>query len=77
MVEFECYECGGTGWRVKLNRNMRAYKLKCYTCNGEGKLDWVDNIIPNKDHWEIIWNDMSKAVGIPISHLCGGYYDGI
>lgn len=43
MVEFDCYECEGKG---SYKINDRIPEEECYLCKGTGKLDWVENIVP-------------------------------
>ena len=43
MIEFDCYECGGKG-NYKIND--RLPEEECYLCKGTGKLDWIENIVP-------------------------------
>jgi len=30
------------------NKNMMTFPCKCKTCNGEGKLDWIENVVGKK-----------------------------
>jgi DnaJ-class molecular chaperone len=63
-VNYICEKCNGTGQifdRFTLKERM------CYRCNGEGKLNWIDNIFGKKQerHWrevldEIIDNNLMK-----------------
>jgi len=43
--EFKCAECGGYG-RVFLKETTCG--ILCRTCNGEGIVDWIDNIRGDK-----------------------------
>lgn len=39
---YECHICKGTG------KDKSKYKDKCTFCWGEGKVDWIENIIGKK-----------------------------
>lgn len=50
--EFNCEECNGTGYESALPSPKSPhfkYMVKCKCCHGEGKLDWIENIVGKKD----------------------------
>lgn len=40
---FDCFECDGKG-TYKISDTIP--ESECYLCNGTGKLDWLDNVLP-------------------------------
>lgn len=50
--EIKCDKCEGCGSIIKINTTMIDYKhidyemmKECPKCRGEGKLDWVENVV--------------------------------
>lgn len=52
--EIICPRCDGVGYRgesryTEPNGNLRSYPTNiCRKCNGEGKLDWIENVVGKK-----------------------------
>ena len=46
-IEFECEKCEGKGSYL-LETEYYEDVISCIRCNGTGKVDWIDNIIPKK-----------------------------
>lgn len=45
--EHLCDECNGegrTGFTIP-NKHIRSYPIICNKCRGNGKLDWIENIV--------------------------------
>ena len=63
---YKCKDCGGSG---KVERREVCYKRmlpgggfkynpfqssKCFSCNGTGKLDWIENVIGRKPEYNVV-----------------------
>jgi len=47
--EFICKSCQGTGCYRAITRDVKDPRfLNCPKCQGEGKLDWIENIVGKK-----------------------------
>jgi len=48
--EIKCYQCKGTGYELEINDYPYGYRIHppCSKCNGDGKLDWIENIVGKK-----------------------------
>jgi len=51
--EIKCEECKGTGYDLEIQKReyiIEYYKkhCKCSKCQGEGKLDWIENVVGKK-----------------------------
>ena len=40
-----CYRCNGTGEIINSKHYKSLMDIQCYVCYGEGKLDWIENIV--------------------------------
>ena len=51
--EFECFHCKGTGkggQAIKYGSVLELPEHPCATCNGTGKVDWIQNIVKRKEY---------------------------
>jgi len=42
---YKCDKCDGTGMYYRCNKNNQAFLSMCPKCDGDGHLDWVENIV--------------------------------
>lgn len=46
--EVKCNECNGSG-EIVIDEDLSCYTFYiCSKCNGDGKLDWLENIVGKK-----------------------------
>jgi DnaJ-class molecular chaperone len=62
--EVECNGCKGLGC-LGYSENKK-YKLVCAKCNGEGKLDFIENIVGKKNEWDFFAGDFTLDFWVPI-----------
>lgn len=43
-----CFKCDGKGCAPKKKEGLRTVMLKCNECLGDGKIDWIEEVIGKK-----------------------------
>jgi hypothetical protein len=83
-ILYKCEKCNGTGLITRevthdeFNKRFGVktfsdgpWTEKCSNCNGEGKLNWIENIFGITDSLEDLRNKITNVVGIPRKYLFG------
>lgn len=62
MEYYICESCNGTGKvQVKgMSSDGSTTVMTCYDCNGEGKLNWIENVLGKSD------DDPYKMIVMPV-----------
>lgn len=59
-----CYKCNGIGKRG-YNPGDKSFLFECLTCCGEGKLDWIENIV-GKEEPGVYVTEIDLSTYIPV-----------
>jgi len=59
---YECDKCAGKGRYYKCGEYSQTVPFRCSNCNGEGYLDWVENIVGKRppERLESYWDSSSS-----------------
>ena len=60
ISEFECPDCHGTGENITNIAIQSTIISTCRTCEGTGKLDWIEAIVGKKSKYETILDEIKK-----------------
>jgi hypothetical protein len=58
---YECDKCAGKGKYYKCGEYSQTVPFRCSNCNGEGYLDWIENIVGKRppERLESYWDSSS------------------
>ena len=60
ISEFECPDCHGTGDETSRLTPEAMIISTCRTCDGTGKLDWIEAIVGKKTKYKTIQDAVAK-----------------
>jgi hypothetical protein len=52
--EYLCEPCNGWGRVMNEDGEIRTIYVQCPRCLGEGKLDWVENVVGKLKKWRMV-----------------------
>lgn len=62
ISEFECPDCHGTGDNITKIIPESTIISTCRTCDGTGKLDWIEAIVGKKSKYKTILENLKNDV---------------
>ena len=61
--EIICLECNGSGrqgFTISHSKGSERLTINCQQCDGDGKFDWIENVLGKKNHGPIRIDNLTK-----------------
>jgi len=69
--KYKCDKCRGKGRYYVPNEGLEAISVRCSKCDGDGYLDWVENVVGKTPRRRA--TDSSSAIGLTATEVAIAY----